>query len=498
MPFSMPSFPILTPDQANPYQYGLQQAIQRQLQMSQSRNYNASAAAQEAKNPYVGQREMEALIADQLKNKYTPEDMETTFASRRASTRGTNLDNRQKELEYNNPTLKYGSQLQKDIALRFLADKGGAPAVQAHQFIQSNYPDAPIEQTVAMALQAAQMQPGLLQQPKKTITQSIADQFMQQPRQQALQQTPQVPQMSELSQSLNNVLNPPQPQQAQQVQLQQPVSQLAMMDRALNADLAEKEAKAKYYGQGGGKGGGVKIQNMNKVAEVIDKIMPEASDQEKSEMFDALIDDKKETTSGKPVLPSTGELGQALLNVQLGNVPAAMQKQYLDADMLVEDLNNFPIDDLAALTGPKGRLRLLEAKAQMAINPDDPNIDPVARRYLTAVNQTTMTMDKLRSAWKTSVQPKYVQTTIGKLTNPNDSIWLDSTQVKKNFNTFKDAMNRDRNILRYKVRHGVTAEVPKELQEISETNVGSSSGESNEVDYERVNGVLVPKKKGKS
>lgn len=92
MPIGVNQYPTLSPEQANGYQYGLMQAIERQLKASQSRNYNAAAAEQEAKNPYVGQRELEALLMDQQKNKWYAPNIQSEIGLRGAQTNLANVN----------------------------------------------------------------------------------------------------------------------------------------------------------------------------------------------------------------------------------------------------------------------------------------------------------------------------------------------------------------------------------------------------------------------
>lgn len=419
--------------------------------------------------PAQSQANLQKTLADNihqaLVNKYYGRDIESQIGARGALADYQNTEAAMNRFKLGHPGL-LGSPLMVDATIaQLLKNQGGQQAVDTHEQIKQAYPDAPLQQTVPLALQIAQSQTDLSQPKMQTMQDSITNALQQQQSMQQAQQP--IQQMPALQQSLNNVLNPPQPQQ----QIQQvPAQQQDLALRAANAEIAKEEAMSKYYGEGAGKGG-VKVQNLNNLSRIVDKTYPDLSDQQKSELVDAYLDDKTVTASGMPVPPASGEVEQALQNVLMANVPAALQTQYYQMANLVNDINNFPIEDLASLTGPTGAAKLKYAQAKMAVNPDDPNIDPVARRYLTAVNQSTITMDKTRKAWGTSVQPKYVQNTIGKLTNPNDSMWLDKTQVLQNFNAFKDAMNRDLGIMKYKVRHGATTEAPEETKNPKETSV---------------------------
>lgn len=64
---------MLTPDQANPYQYGLSQAIQ-------SRYTASKAAEQEAKNPYVGRQSLADALYREVQAKYLPQEKEAALA----------------------------------------------------------------------------------------------------------------------------------------------------------------------------------------------------------------------------------------------------------------------------------------------------------------------------------------------------------------------------------------------------------------------------------
>jgi hypothetical protein len=154
----------------------------------------------------------------------------------------------------------------------------------------------------------------------------------------------------------------------------------------------------------------------------------------------------------------SGTAGQLFQNVTGKNATAAVKNQATQMDVLVDNLHDFDIDSLAKMAGPKGRIKLAQARAMMAANPDDPNIDPDARNALTAINQSILNMDQLRKAFGTSVVPDYVYKTMGRLSNPTDSIWNDPTQVRKNFGALVKAMEKNKDLLMAKVQRGVAAQ----------------------------------------
>ncbi len=80
------NYPILSPEQANPFGYGLSQAITSRLNA-------ANAAAQEAKNPYIGQQAAADVqgtlshnIYQNLLNQYYPQDIQSQIGLRGAQT----------------------------------------------------------------------------------------------------------------------------------------------------------------------------------------------------------------------------------------------------------------------------------------------------------------------------------------------------------------------------------------------------------------------------
>ena len=75
-----------------------------------------------------------------------------------------------------------------------------------------------------------------------------------------------------------------------------------------------------------------------------------------------------------------------------------------------------------------------------------------------------VTMDQLRSAWKTSVQPRYVTQTLGQLANPNSSIYNDKKQVQDTWKRTVQTMHRSKDIMQYKLENGVAADIPSNLK----------------------------------
>ncbi len=192
--------------------------------------------------------------------------------------------------------------------------------------------------------------------------------------------------------------------------------------------------------------------------------------------------------NGKDVPALSGTSEQFLNNALYRNLPTAIKSQLVNYDKLAGDLRHFPINDVASLSGPAGKAKLLYAKANMGLHPNDPKIDPVARRVLTAANQSIAIMDQMRSSWGTSVVPDYVYKTIGRLSNPDSDIWNDATQVKNNFAETVKEVDRTRELLRDKYKHGIAYEKDQEKKpEIYPENIGAGSKEEASVQQVKVN-----------
>ncbi len=234
--------------------------------------------------------------------------------------------------------------------------------------------------------------------------------------------------------------------------------------RIKNRYLPQSEqAEIAYKNMGGGRGSvaqkdvaafEMQLQNDNpkKPEET-----PDQYNQRISELSDAYGQGSNMTASGIPVPKMSWRAQQLQNNVMNRNVPVAARNQLINMDTLVNDMKDFDIDAVSDFAGPQGKVRLGEAKAKMALNPNDPSIDPMARRYLSAMKQAVVNMDQMRKAFGTSVIPEYVYNTIGRLTNPNDSIWLDKTQVKKAYNDIVRTMSKNRELLRSKYRQGINS-----------------------------------------
>lgn len=235
-------------------------------------------------------------------------------------------------------------------------------------------------------------------------------------------------------------------------------NQLDALKRHIEAGIKENEEKANYYKRGGAGGrGGVALAQQAKLMENIKRDNPSFDDDKAFEAAGELLDGKTTLADGTPIVAS-GLTKQNLQNVQGTRATSVIKNQYTQMDLLANDLNDFDINAVASFAGPKGKLKLANAKLQMATNPNDPSIDPMARRYVSAMSSALINMDQMRKAFGTSIVPEYVFKTLGRLSNPADSIWNDEKQVKESYKTVTKAIDKMRNNLREKVKGGVLAD----------------------------------------
>lgn len=224
-----------------------------------------------------------------------------------------------------------------------------------------------------------------------------------------------------------------------------------------------EQARINYQNMGGGRGSAAQkdLMAFENQLQTDNPVQPnESPDQyskRMSDLSDAYGRGDTHLENGQPVPPMSWKLQQLQNSSMNRNIPVAAKNQLIGLDTLVEDMRKFDINAVADFAGPQGKVRLVKAKAQMAANPNDPSIDPMARRYLSAMNQSIINMDQMRKAFGTSVVPDYVYQTLGRLTNPNDSIWNDKTQVKQSYKDVVDTLDNNRNNLRNKYRGGINA-----------------------------------------
>lgn len=237
---------------------------------------------------------------------------------------------------------------------------------------------------------------------------------------------------------------------------------------ALYPELTRSQINAQNslanYREMGGPGAGAAQKDLNSFSRQLRIDNPMQSNEDVgsynkriNEMQSAYLSGSNKLSNGKTLPPLSGTSNEIINNIYGRNLPVAAKNQLINLDSLTEDLNSFDIDAVAAFAGPQGRAKLAYAKTNMITNPDDPNIDPMARRYLSALTQSIKNMDAMRKAYGTSVVPDYVYKTIGKMTNPNDSIFNDATQVRKTYGDVIKAITADRDRLMNKYKHGISS-----------------------------------------
>ncbi len=295
--------------------------------------------------------------------------------------------------------------------------------------------------------------------------------------------------------ALTNKTNQMLPYQVEAARLANQMTPLEIeQQRIKNQYLPESEkARIAYQNMGGGRGSVEQkdLAAFNNQLQADNPMQPNESQDQYMQRISDLSDayGRGDTTllNGAPIKPMSWRAQQLQNSVMNRNIPVAARNQLIQMDTLVDDMKDFDIDAIANFAGPQGKIRLASAKSQMAINPDDPSIDPMARRYLSSMNQAILNMDQMRKALGTSVVPDYVYKTVGRLTNPNDSIWNDKTQVKKSYNDIVNTLDRNRNNLRNKYRGGINAS----------SNKGSSKKNVSEMSNEEIEQELAQLRGGK-
>lgn len=289
---------------------------------------------------------------------------------------------------------------------------------------------------------------------------------------------------------------------------QAPPSYLQVMD-AYKQQQAQQNALMKQRLTGGYRGMGVDQRALIGLNAQLLNDHPDWTPEKINDASNAYLSGSNSFSNGEPLPELGGQASQLITDIQGSKAPVAVKNQASNLDVLVNDLNDFDIDSVKQFAGPSGVIKLKEAQAKMAINPNDPSIDPMARRYLSSMNQMIINMDSMRKAFGTSVVPDYVYKTIGKLSNPNSSIWNDPIQVEQNFNDVVKTMTKNRDAYMEKVRHGVTAPIGRGKQQAelkgqgTPVNLYGFKGKEDfndwlkDQDYETQQSVLKKLKKGK-
>lgn len=236
---------------------------------------------------------------------------------------------------------------------------------------------------------------------------------------------------------------------------------LDLLRAQVDAQKALAQQRQGFGGLGSGLGG-VDIKNIMGLVKQTMIDNPGIDMNTANQIVSAQMSGSETLPNGSQVPQMSGIAQQMITNIQRRNAPAQIQNQAAQSDILLTDLKNYDIDAVKSFTGPQGKLKLMAAQAKMATNPNDPTIDPMARRYIASIRDTISNMDQMRKAYGTSVVPDYVYKTIGRLANPNDSMWNDPKQVEMNFNKVLETIQRNRNELFEKVKRGVTASSKQE------------------------------------
>lgn len=231
----------------------------------------------------------------------------------------------------------------------------------------------------------------------------------------------------------------------------------------------------------GGAGASANQKDLNALQKQIALDNPGIDPLRANQIASAHLSGDQTLPTGEILPPLSGIAQTQLTQIQNRNSPVAVRNQAANMDVLVNDLESFDIDAVKALAGPQGKAKLLYAQTQMATNPNDPNIDPMARRFLSAMKQSIINMDSMRKAFGTSVVPDYVYNTVGKLSNPASSIWSDSTQVGQEYADTLKTMRKNRDLIMAKAQKGISAQAPEPIKSKATLRYNQETGNFEEI-----------------
>jgi hypothetical protein len=447
MPIGVPQFEIMSGDDANLRQRALSAALQGYATTRQTnataRYNNAKAAEQEAQNPYAGRKALEDMLHQKLQNEWYGRDKESEINLRGDTGRHYREEDTNSRYKREHGLLEPEMiQLAKALGITL-----GAGSENINQPVSAgNIPSSNVPQDTTNMKR------------HDVVSRANADQASYDQKNNITNNQP-APTPSDPQQQLLNQIAEKMQQNAPQQQEQMVPGTNISMKEAREA-LAKKMLGIPNYDQS--RGGSVKQKNLYSFINAIAADHPEWTKEQVNQAADAYLSGDTAMPDGTPLPELGGIARQNLENVQSGNAPTALKTQYAQMDMLANDLNEVDIDAISSFTGIQGKAKLAAEKAKMAVG--NPNVDPMARRYLTAVNQAIYNMDAMRKSLGTSIVPDYVYQTVGKLVNPNSDIYNDKKQVADTFKATQNIINKNRDIMKYKIQHGVTAELPEKLK----------------------------------
>ena len=462
--------------------------------MVRNRQMQAATQAQLAKNPYVGAQAAADLQGTKNINQwYGPkatseiglQGAQAGLAGAQAGLQGaeTNL----KRQQYENPGLTGSGVEHEQAVLSLLLNKHPELARQLHNEVIASHqaPAASLNElsggqgssvtNAAPNTPITAAEPGA-QQPAAPAAPAMPTAPVAQAGDNSVKMTP-VDTVGTAFDTKNGVI--PQPNSADGF------NPADVLKRNMEAEIKGKENR--YLGLGRG---GVTQQAQRQMQTDVKRDNPNFTDDQVFEASGNILRGQDSLADGTPINKS-GMTEQDAINVQKSGATAAVKNQASNYDVLVSDMKGIDIDALKQFAGPMGKVKLAMTKAKMASNPNDPSIDPVARRALTAINQTIITMDSMRKAWGTSVVPDYVYNTIGKLSNPNSDLWQDPKQVEQTYKETLKTITKNRDEMMKKVRGGITAKSDESSSSsgIGEPSAATSSTPS--VQWIRKDGKLV-------
>ena len=251
--------------------------------------------------------------------------------------------------------------------------------------------------------------------------------------------------------------------------------------REKEAELQKSAAQSEYYKQGGGKSG-VGLQELRAIDSQLRTEHPEWDDQKVDQASSAYLLGNMTLPNGESLPPPSGKVNSLVQQNRKRGSTTALVNQSAQLDDAVNQLSSVDISIPKKFTGAEGIIKLNAQKAKAAANL------PTSKEYNDYVyyqNQVILNMDSLRKALGTTVQPRYVKEFLGKITDPNNSIWNNPETVEAKYKATLDWIKAHAKDIRTKAVRGATAELEK--PEVRNSGVG------NEIDYSHLSDAELQK-----
>lgn len=434
MPFTMPNFPILTPEQANPFNAALKQAFQTYHQGLQSA----------FEKPTLEQ----ALLKAQQENEWNPKIWESQINQRNAQTGllgqqskyyGQNIQSemasRNVETELNKLKLKYPGLGQGgivgELAYANLIQDNPEVANRLSKINEQQNPSIQQNQVASPAPSNELNIPGyggMSAVPNNALVQSMI---------------PVIARNNQMQQKL--------PQQQPNNRPNDPAS---LLMQNIQSEISARNALAnqRFGGVGSMKYAPAVQKNINAFTQQLAADHPNWDiDKVKEAQSSYLLG--SDEFDGEKLSGNANALRSAIFK---NNSTVQIQNQAATMDATAKELNAIDIKPLQAFSGLKGKINVLKYKADMASGKPVPQ---EFRDYLSFQDILSyFAQDTLRKGFATSVVPDYVSLTLGKASNPGSAWWSDPKQVQNDWSKTLGWINKNAQIYKIKAQQGATAE----------------------------------------